>query len=114
MRDFLSSEYVLQMRTTDIKWTIARLYGPFAELFFFLLQEGDKRKPALLPRSPNLRFNNGIFESVGSDCCWKFGRVDASVVRKVVGQDCVTHSSCVCLDTDRLTVRLMEELRSTM
>ena len=30
VRDFLTSEDVLHVRTTGIKWNIARLYGPFA------------------------------------------------------------------------------------
>ena len=36
VRDFLTSEDVLHMRTTGIKWNIARLYCSFAELFFLL------------------------------------------------------------------------------
>ena len=35
VRDFLSSADVLEMRTTGHKWNIARLFGSFAELWFF-------------------------------------------------------------------------------
>ena len=33
--DFLSSADVFSMRTTGHKWNVARLYGSFAELWFF-------------------------------------------------------------------------------
>ena len=71
VRDFLTSEDVLHMRTTGVKWNIARLYGRFADLFFFLLKkEDDKRKLDLPPEWPGLRydfchfygFDKGIFE----------------------------------------------------
>ena len=45
VRDFLTSQDLLHMRTTGIKWNFARLYGHFAELLlFFLKKEKDKRK----------------------------------------------------------------------
>ena len=57
VRDFLTSDDVLCMRTTGLKWNIARLYGPFAELFFFLLKKDEKEKPVPPPEWPRLRFD---------------------------------------------------------
>ena len=49
VRDFLTSDDVLCMHTTGIKWNIARLYGLFAELIFFLLmKEGTNENPTVL------------------------------------------------------------------
>ena len=38
VRDFLTSQDLLRMRTTGIKWNFARLYGHFAELLLHLEQ----------------------------------------------------------------------------
>ena len=35
VRDFLTSADVLDMRTTRLKWNMARLCGSFAEVWFF-------------------------------------------------------------------------------
>ena len=43
IRDFLSTNDVLEMRTAAQKWNVARLYGPHAELFLFLLAKGSPR-----------------------------------------------------------------------
>ena len=39
VRDFLSSADVLEMRTTGLKYNVAKLYGSFAELWFFPMKE---------------------------------------------------------------------------
>ena len=39
VRDFLNSADVLVMRTTGLKWNVARLYGSFAEFRFFLIKK---------------------------------------------------------------------------
>ena len=39
VREFLSADDVFEMRTTGLKWNIARLYGSFAELWFFLMKK---------------------------------------------------------------------------
>ena len=44
LRVFLVPDDVLYMRTTAAKWNIAGLYGPFAELFFFLLKKDGKKR----------------------------------------------------------------------
>ena len=45
------------IRTTGIKWNIARLYGPFADLFFFLLKKDGKEEPVPAPEWPCLRYD---------------------------------------------------------
>ena len=45
VREFLTSDDGLYMRTTAMKWNIAGLCGPFAELFFFLLKKDGKDRP---------------------------------------------------------------------
>ena len=55
VRDFLSSADVLEMRTTGLKWNVAQLYGPIAELFFFLLGKDDQDKSVLRPEWPRLQ-----------------------------------------------------------
>ena len=66
LRPPLSLKCVLQ----DSKWNnIARLYGSFAELWFFQKEENDK-SPASSPEWPSLRYDyrqfygldNGMFE----------------------------------------------------
>ena len=39
---------LIYMPTTAVKWNIAELCGPFAELFFFLLKKDGKERPLLL------------------------------------------------------------------
>ena len=66
--DFFSSADVLEMRTTGLKWNIARLYGSFTELWFFLAKKEENDKSEPLPEWPSLRydyrqiygFDNGI------------------------------------------------------
>ena len=57
VRDFLTSDDVLYTRTTGIKWNIARLYGPFAKLFFFTLQRDGQARPVPLPEWPRFRYD---------------------------------------------------------
>ena len=49
---------VLCMRTTAAEWKRAGLFGPFAELYFFLMKEDVKNGP--LPRSepPSMRYDH--------------------------------------------------------
>ena len=52
VREFLTSDDVLNMRTTAVKWNTSVLYGPFAELFFFLLKKDGREKPVPPPEWP--------------------------------------------------------------
>ena len=45
VRVFLVLDGVLYMRTTAVKWNIAGLYGPFAELFCILMKKDGKKRP---------------------------------------------------------------------
>ena len=57
IRDFLSIDNVLEMRTTAHKWSVAMLYvyGPEAELFFILLARDDRNNPASRLEWPELQ-----------------------------------------------------------
>ena len=55
IRDFLSTGDVLEMRTTGHKLNIARLYGPEAEMLFFLLAKDDRDNPASRPEWSELQ-----------------------------------------------------------
>ena len=57
VRDFLSSADVLEMRTTGHKWNVARLFGSFAELWFFLMKKMDNDRSEPLPEWPSLKFD---------------------------------------------------------
>ena len=68
VRNFLTSEDVLHVRTTGIKWNIAWLYGPFAEFFFFLLEkDDDKRTPVPPPNGQvcDMTTDNSMDSTIG-------------------------------------------------
>ena len=49
VRIFLVPDDVLCVRTTAAKWNIAGLYGPFAELYFFLIKKRrEEPQPSVL------------------------------------------------------------------
>ena len=96
VRDFLSSEDVLQVRTTGIKRNIARLYGPFAELFFFAAEKKVRSEnPALLPSAP-------VFDTItanSTSLTMGFLSQGSYGVMGSLKRLCYT-LSCVCLDND--------------
>ena len=55
--DCLTPADVLVLRTAGPKWYDAKLYGDYAELWFFLMKEKgtDVSPPAPLPEWPNLQ-----------------------------------------------------------
>ena len=53
--DFLSTSDDLEVRATAQKWNVAKLYGPHAELFFFLLPKDDRDNSASRPEWPELQ-----------------------------------------------------------
>ena len=55
--DFFTSADFLEMRTTGLKWNIARLYGSFAELWFFLMKEEANDQSEPLTEWPGLTFD---------------------------------------------------------
>ena len=57
LRDFLTSDDVLHMRTTGIKLDI----GSFLTEFFFFLKNDEKDKPVLPPEWPSLLYHNRQF-----------------------------------------------------
>ena len=92
VRDFLSSDDLLEMRTTGHDWNVARPYGSFAELWFFLMNaENDKSEP--LPQCPSLTcdcrplfgFALGIF---GTKSSCSVGQWD-----HVVSRQNITHNT---------------------
>ena len=56
LRDFRTSEDVLYVRRTGIKWNVARFFGSFAEFFFFLLKKDGTAKPVPPPEWCRLRY----------------------------------------------------------
>ena len=65
IRDFLSANDVLGMRTAAQKWHVARLHGPEAELFFLLRAKDDRRNRASRPEWPELQPGcRQLFEAV--------------------------------------------------
>ena len=58
VRAFLVPDDVLCMRTTAGKWNVAGLYGPFAELHFFLMREGVEHGPLLPSDRPSMRYDH--------------------------------------------------------
>ena len=71
---------MLVLRTEGSKWYDAKLYGEFAELWFFLMKgtDPDVSPPVLLPVWSNLwRFGFGLFEPGRSpDCLHRLKRAD--------------------------------------
>ena len=65
VRAFLVPDDVFCMRTTAVRWNIAGLYGPCAELFFFLMKKDGKNRP--LPPSQRPRVRNNCGQIFGFD-----------------------------------------------
>ena len=69
MRVFLVPDDVLYMRTTAVKWNIAGLYGPFAELHFFLMKKDAKKGPVPPQEMLSVRYEHGQLIGFDRDAC---------------------------------------------